>query len=209
LAKEKIHFVGNLMIDTLQQHLAKADKSSIRQQLGIQEQYALVTLHRPSNVDRMENLRPLIECLHKISEKRHLVFPVHPRTKNSLVRFNLWQAMEDNPAMTLAEPLGYLDFLHLIKNASLVITDSGGIQEETTVLKVPCVTLRENTERPITVSLGTNYLIGIDPEKIMKTVAAILEGKGKTGEIPPLWDGNAGGRIVEILRKFDRFAKCK
>jgi UDP-N-acetylglucosamine 2-epimerase (non-hydrolysing) len=204
IASEKIHFVGNVMIDTLRQHLARADISNIRQLLGIESQYGLVTLHRPSNVDKIENLKPLIDCLHEISRQRHLVFSVHPRTRNSLVKFGLWQAMEDTPTMTLAEPLGYLDFLHLIKNASLVITDSGGIQEETTVLKIPCVTLRENTERPSTVSLGTNYLIGTDPAKILDTVNEILQGRGKKGKTPPLWDGKSGERIVAILLEIVR-----
>ena len=201
IAREKIHFVGNVMIDTLRQHLARADTSTIRQQLDIQSQYGLVTLHRPSNVDQIEELHPLVNCLHKISKLLPLVFPVHPRTKNSMLKFDLWQAMEDNPDITLVKPLGYLDFLHLTKNASMVLTDSGGIQEETTYLKIPCVTLRENTERPITVSLGTNYLIGTAPEKILQTVTDILQNKGKHGKIPPLWDGNAGARIVEVLLK--------
>ena len=199
---EKIHFVGNVMIDTLLQHLTKAENSKIRERLNLPAEYVLVTLHRPSNVDQVENLQPLIKCLQKISEQRHLIFPVHPRTKNSLVKFNLWKAVEDNSAITLTEPLGYLDFLYLIKNASLVITDSGGIQEETTVLKVPCVTLRENTERPSTVALGTNYLIGTDPDKIMQTVNTILKGEGKVGVIPPLWDGDAGERIVSVLLNY-------
>ena len=199
VSKEKIHFVGNVMIDTLMQHLEKADRSTIRKQLELPSLYCLVTLHRPSNVDRLESLQPLVDCLHGIAEKRHIVFPVHPRTRNSLKKFDLWENLEKNSAITLSEPLGYLDFLNLIKNASLVVTDSGGIQEETTVLKVPCVTLRENTERPITVTVGTNYLIGTEPSKIMETITLILDGQGKHGEIPPFWDGMAGERIVEIL----------
>ena len=199
--KEKIHFVGNVMIDTLHQHLSRADESTILSQLGISGNYGLVTLHRPSNVDTIENLRPLVDCLHKVSQHQHLVFPVHPRTKNSLVKFNLLTSLEKNSAITMADPLGYLDFLKLIKNSSFVITDSGGIQEETTVLQIPCVTLRENTERPITVALGTNYLIGTNPTKIFETVSKIIQGNGKKGTIPPLWDGVAGKRIIELLMK--------
>ena len=199
VSAHKIHFTGNVMIDTLQQHLDRANASSIKQQLDLPEKYGLVTLHRPSNVDQKETLQPLIECLHHLSERCHLVFPVHPRTANSLRTLGLWKEVEGNNAITLTEPLGYLDFLKLVKDASIVITDSGGIQEETTVLGVPCVTLRENTERPITVTVGTNYLIGTDPDKIMQTVNMILDGQGKEGEIPQCWDGHAGDRIVKIL----------
>ena len=199
IAKEKIHFVGNVMIDTLMHHLKKASLSTIKQKLGVVKPYGLVTLHRPSNVDRKETLEPLINCLHSIAEQQLLVFPVHPRTRNSLQKFGLWAVLESNPSIILAEPLGYLDFLNLIKDASVVITDSGGIQEETTVLKVPCVTLRENTERPVTVTVGTNYLIGTEPPRILETVKNILQGKGKIGTIPALWDGKAGERIVKML----------
>lgn len=181
------------------QHVERAAKSKIKEQLNIPQEYALVTLHRPSNVDRQETLQPLIECIEEISSKKHVVFPVHPRTFNKMREFSLLDNLEKNPYITLAAPLGYLDFLNLIKGASVVITDSGGIQEETTVLGVPCVTLRENTERPVTVDVGTNYLIGIDPEKIKETVFDIFGGNGKKGSIPPLWDGKAGDRILEVL----------
>ena len=199
VAAEKVHFVGNVMIDTLMQHVKKAEASTIKEQLGIDKPYALVTLHRPSNVDRLETLQPLMDCFEQIAEQQQIVFPVHPRTKNSLQRSGLYEPLENNTNITLAAPLGYLDFLKLIKDATVVITDSGGIQEETTVLKVPCVTLRENTERPVTVDLGTNYLIGTEPVRILETVSNIIQGNGKQGEIPPLWDGHAGERIVQIL----------
>lgn len=199
ISKEKIHFVGNVMIDTLMQHLDKADRSAIRQQLDLPSSYILVTLHRPSNVDQQETLASLVDCLQRIAAQRHIVFPVHPRTRNNLIKFGLWKGLEEEPAITLTEPLGYLDFLNLVKNASIVVTDSGGIQEETTFLKIPCVTLRENTERPVTVSIGTNYLIGKDPLRIMETVTNILNGQGKKGEIPRFWDGKAGDRIVKVL----------
>lgn len=193
---DKIHFVGNVMIDTLMAHVARAGASSIKEELGVRGPYALVTLHRPSNVDRRDTLEPLVQCLEAIAEKEQLVFPVHPRTKAHLERFDRYRSLEDNPHIILAPPLGYLDFLNLIHGARVVITDSGGIQEETTFLQVPCVTLRENTERPITVEQGTNYLIGTDPQKILETVTSILAGKGKQGVIPRLWDGHAGERII-------------
>jgi len=199
ISKEKIHFVGNVMIDTLMQHLDKADRSIIRQQLNLPSSYILVTLHRPSNVDHQDTLASLVDCLQRIAAQRHIVFPVHPRTRNNLNRFGLWKRLEEDQGITLTEPLGYLDFLNLVKNASIVVTDSGGIQEETTFLKIPCVTLRENTERPVTVSIGTNYLIGKDPLRIMETVTDILNGQGKKGEIPRFWDGKAGDRIVKVL----------
>lgn len=196
---DKIHFTGNVMIDTLQQHLGRADASTIKQQLDVPRKYGLVTLHRPSNVDQKETLQPLIECLHRIAERCPLVFPVHPRTQNSLRNLDLWEDLEAKRDILLAEPLGYIDFLKLVKDASIVITDSGGIQEETTVLGVPCVTLRENTERPVTVTVGTNYLIGTNPVKVLETVNMILDGQGKEGGIPQYWDGRAGNRIIEII----------
>ena len=199
IGADKIHFVGNVMIDTLYQHLKKADASTIKQRIAVPEEYGLVTLHRPSNVDRKETLLPLIDCFHQISRKRHLVFPVHPRTQNSLQKYGLWQELQENKKITLADPLGYIDFLSLVKGASIVITDSGGIQEETTVLGVPCVTLRKNTERPVTVAVGTNYLIGTNPGKILQTTELIIDGQGKKGSIPKYWDGKAGYRIIEKI----------
>lgn len=199
VAEKKIKFVGNVMIDTLMQHLAKAEQSTVKQDMHIKQPYILVTLHRPSNVDRLETLEPLVDCLGQIAKQRHIVFPVHPRTEKSLKKNGLWQRMVDNPNIHLGLPLGYLDFLNLLKDADMVITDSGGIQEEATVLKVPCVTLRESTERPITLEVGTNYLIGTDPIRILETVTMILAGKGKQGQIPPLWDGKTGDRIIQEL----------
>lgn len=195
----KIHFVGNVMIDTLRKHLEKAQRSNIREELQLQEAYGLVTLHRPSNVDSREALEPLLQCLHDISQDISLVFPVHPRTRHNMQQFGLLARLLDNPRITVVEPLGYLDFLNLIQSAALVITDSGGIQEETTVLHVPCITLRHNTERPVTVTEGTNYLIGTEIEKIVQTARDIFSGRCKKGSIPKFWDGCAGGRIVDIL----------
>ena len=199
VAREKIHFVGNVMIDTLNQHIEKADNSTVKEVLGIDKPYALVTLHRPSNVDQIETLQPLIGCLQKIASRHQIVFPVHPRTKQMLTKYGLFFELENDKNIILTEPQSYLDFLKLTKDATIVITDSGGIQEETTVLGVPCVTLRKNTERPVTVDVGTNYLIGVDPEKILTTVNMILDGKGKQGTVPTLWDGHAGERILNIL----------
>lgn len=199
VAREKIHFVGNVMIDTLKQHLEKAGQSTIKEQLQIQEPYGLVTLHRPSNVDTKETLEPLLQCLHDISQKIRLVFPLHPRTRNNMQRFGILAKLLDNPKIIVAEPLGYLDFLNLVQGSAIVITDSGGIQEETTVLNIPCITLRHNTERPVTVTEGSNYLIGTEPDKIVKTAQDILTGHCKQAKIPKFWDGKAGIRIVDIL----------
>ena len=199
IAERKIHFAGNVMIDTLQQHLKQTEKSTIGKQLQLNYPYGLVTLHRPSNVDVPAMLESLISCLLDISRRRQLIFPVHPRTLNNLLRFGLHERLEQADNIMLTPPLSYLDFLYLVRHADLMITDSGGIQEETTVLGIPCVTLRENTERPVTVEKGTNYLIGTDPEKIIKTIDLILSGKGKKGSVPEYWDGRAGSRIIATL----------
>lgn len=196
---EKIHFVGNVMIDTLRQHLEKARQSTIKERLSIQGAYALVTLHRPSNVDSPETLQPLLQCMHEISRDIQLVFPIHPRTRNNMERFGMLDKLLANPRIIITDPLGYLDFLKLIQDSTLAITDSGGIQEETTVLGIPCLTLRQNTERPVTVTVGSNYLIGTDPKKIMHTAREVLAGSSKKGEIPQYWDGQAGTRIINIL----------
>ena len=198
---QKIHFVGNVMIDTLQQHLEKSSKSTVKNDLGISSSFGLVTLHRPSNVDKKEVLLPIVKTLLEISKKILLVFPVHPRTMNKLRQYMLLDEFEHENNIILTDPLGYLDFLSLINDSSFVITDSGGIQEETTFLRVPCVTLRENTERPVTVSVGSNYLIGTDPSKICSTVEIILADGGKMAEIPELWDGRAGDRIIDVIAK--------
>ena len=202
IADEKIHFVGNVMIDTLQHHLAKAKQSNIKETLGIKGNYGLVTLHRPSNVDSKKILALLFETLIKISEKIKLLFPIHPRTRNKANEFGLLNVLKQCKNIQLTGPLGYLDFLNLTDSAAIVITDSGGIQEETTYLSVPCVTLRENTERPVTVTDGTNYLIGTNPQKIVETAEKILCGQGKKGSIPQLWDGKAGERIIaKVIQK--------
>ncbi|MCI5161046.1 MAG: UDP-N-acetylglucosamine 2-epimerase (non-hydrolyzing) [Candidatus Electrothrix sp. AX5] len=199
VAKDKIHFVGNVMIDTLHQHIEKISYSKIKQKLGVQFPYILLTLHRPSNVDEKEILQELIGGIHEISEQCHIVFPVHPRTKHHLEEFNLWYSLANNHQITLSEPLGYLDFLCLLNDAVAVITDSGGIQEETTTLQVPCVTLRKNTERPVTVTGGSNYLIGTNISSLLVTIKSILHGDGKKCGIPRYWDGKASERIIDRL----------
>jgi len=197
--EKKIHFVGNIMIDTLLRFLPKADQSRIKEKLNINSKYILSTLHRPSNVDSFNTLEPLIKCLLEISRHKTLVFPLHPRTKNILKYTELYNELHENSNIILTEPLGYLDFLNLLKGSELVITDSGGIQEETTFLGIPCITLRDNTERPVTVRDGSNYLVGTNPEKILEAVRIIFSGQGKQVKRPKYWDGLAGDRIIKAI----------
>lgn len=197
----KIHFVGNVMIDTLKRHLKIAEESSIRNKMSLNNSYGLITLHRPSNVDNEGKLRSLVECFIEISNDLMLIFPIHPRTKKNLTYFGLMHMLECADNVHILDVLGYTEFLCLTNNATLLLTDSGGIQEETTFLGVPCITLRENTERPVTVTVGTNYLVGTNTKKILKAVSTILDGGDKQSMIPKYWDGYAGDRIVEILVK--------
>jgi UDP-N-acetylglucosamine 2-epimerase (non-hydrolysing) len=191
---ERVHFVGNVMIDTLIRSLPFCRKPSVS---GLPSRYALVTLHRPSNVDNAHTLREIVEALAEISEQIPILFAIHPRTRKML---------ESSPdagnacaRLQMLEPLGYLEFLYLQKHASMVITDSGGIQEETTYLGVPCLTIRPNTERWITVEAGSNLLVGTDMNRLREEVFRILRGEAKKGGIPPLWDGKAAERIATIL----------
>lgn len=188
---EKVHLVGNVMIDSLIKLLPVAEKYSKN---GFPDHYALVTLHRPSNVDNNQTLSGIFESILEVSEKLNVVFPVHPRTRERMARFGM-----DLPKVHLLEPLPYLQFLALQSRAAVVITDSGGIQEETTYLGVPCLTVRDNTERPVTVTQGTNVLVGQDGAKLRAELGRILAGNPKHGSIPPLWDGQAGRRISEIV----------
>ncbi|TMQ61019.1 MAG: UDP-N-acetylglucosamine 2-epimerase (non-hydrolyzing) [Candidatus Eisenbacteria bacterium] len=195
----KIHLVGNPMIDTLRLHLPAARERRAAERLGLKERsYALVTLHRPSNVDQPENLRRVMEALGQLAAKIPVLFPVHPRTRERMVRGGL-----DPPAgLRITEPLGYLDFLSLMDRARFLLTDSGGIQEETTALGVPCLTLRANTERPVTIAEGTNRLLGDDPASIMPAALPLLEGPLPPARCPSLWDGQSGGRIARVLTQY-------
>ena len=198
--RSAIHFVGNVMIDSLLHFLPIAQKSGIGRELGLIDdqtwrRFAVLTLHRPSNVDSLDKLTELMSAIDALAREMPVIFPVHPRTKQRLAD----AGAKYHPQLRLIDPVGYLDFLCLLSKATLVLTDSGGIQEETTALGVPCLTLRQNTERPITVSQGTNLLVGTDPAQIINAANNILAGKNKAGRIPPLWDGKAAERIVEIL----------
>jgi UDP-N-acetylglucosamine 2-epimerase (non-hydrolysing) len=197
VSSDRVHFVGNVMIDTLLRHQAAAERSDIRTRLGLAtERYALVTLHRPSNVDNPEKLRGLFRALETLSRDLTVVFPMHPRTRKNAMEAGLESELG---SLTTTDPLGYLDFLHLMSRAAVVITDSGGIQEETTVLGVPCLTVRENTERPATISEGTNCLVGTDPDAMLRAAGQALCGPRLAGRSPALWDGKAAERIVAIL----------
>jgi UDP-N-acetylglucosamine 2-epimerase (non-hydrolysing) len=203
VSAERIRFVGNVMIDSLFKQLTRAKESTIRQELTIADQdYAVLTLHRPSNVDNRETLEIIIGALEEISQRLPIVFPVHPRTRKTIAEFGLAERIEKAKGLRLTEPLGYLDFLGLYSRARLVLTDSGGLQEETTVLGIPCLTLRENTERPITVECGTNTIVGTDRERITSAAFAALNGSLTTNRrVPQLWDGNTADRILDALRK--------
>jgi UDP-N-acetylglucosamine 2-epimerase (non-hydrolysing) len=188
---EKIFRVGNVMIDSLVKLLPAARRQN---QNGLPERYALVTLHRPANVDDSIILKRILESLLEVSQDLSVIFPAHPRTRKRIADFGLHADQ-----LQILDPLSYLEFLGMQSRATVVITDSGGIQEETTYLGVPCLTLRENTERPVTVSLGTNVLVGRDSEKLRSELSRVLAGQAKKGTIPPLWDGHAGERIAALL----------
>ncbi len=198
--RNRIYLVGNVMIDSLQQFLPVARDSAIGQELGLMKgtnysPFALLTLHRPSNVDSSDTLKMLLKAIERIADELPVVFPVHPRTQKELEKLGAGH----HPQLRLTRPLGYLEFICLLSHARLVLTDSGGVQEETTALGVPCLTLRENTERPVTVTEGTNQVVGRDPERIVAAALQVLSGKSKAGGVPQLWDGHAAERIVEVL----------
>jgi UDP-N-acetylglucosamine 2-epimerase (non-hydrolysing) len=196
----KVHFVGNVMIDTLLANKEKASKSEILEKLQLKaKEYGAITLHRPSNVDNPEKLGQIVSAFEDIQKEMKLVFPMHPRTRNNIKDTELESRLLSMENVILTEPIGYLDFLHLMSNAGLVMTDSGGIQEETTILGVPCMTLRENTERPVTITEGTNRLVEITKEKIMSAYTKIVNKDRTTGKKPKLWDGKAAERIVQII----------
>ncbi len=191
---EKIFRVGNVMIDSLVKLLPAATKTTTKATDAFPARYALVTLHRPANVDDSQGLKSILESLLEVNRDLAVVFPTHPRTRKRISDFGL-----DASQLHLLDPCPYVDFLGLQSRATVIITDSGGIQEESTYLGIPCLTLRENTERPITISMGTNVLVGQDPARLRSELAKILDGKAKKGTVPPLWDGHAGERIAEVV----------
>jgi UDP-N-acetylglucosamine 2-epimerase (non-hydrolysing) len=205
VAPERIHLVGNLMIDSLRKHLSRAMQSDVRQRLGIaDERYGLITLHRPANVDDDRKRTEILEALSVIAEELVLFWPVHPRTRARLES----GSFPLSPKIRLLEPLGYLDFLRLQAESFIVLTDSGGIQEETTVLGVPCLTLRENTERPITIECGTNRLAGTTKDSILQAWRTVLQTPPR-GVLPPLWDGKAGERCRAVLSRYFQGSKTQ
>ncbi len=202
IAPEKIHFVGNVMIDTLIQHVELAKRSDITRRLGLTGGYALVTLHRPSNVDEPQALQELLSAFAAIEQTIPIVFPIHPRTRKRIQEFGLDGRVAAMKQLKLVEPLGYLDFLHLMMGARVVLTDSGGIQEETTFLQVPCLTLRENTERPGTISHGTNRLGRLTAPAIAAAARQAMAETPNGAKRPPLWDGKAAERIADVLAQW-------
>ncbi|GAB4044459.1 non-hydrolyzing UDP-N-acetylglucosamine 2-epimerase [Spirosoma jeollabukense] len=198
---EKIHFVGNVMIDSLVRYRQKANELKVSSDLGVRaKKYVLLTMHRPANVDYEARLRSILQILSETALRQTVVFPLHPRTRASLLNVDLMGQLTAIPNVRLLGPQGYLEFLNLMEHASLVITDSGGIQEETTYLQVPCLTFRDSTERPVTIELGTNQLLAdLNPDTLRRKVTEILDGRTKPGIVPPLWDGKTAERIAEIL----------
>jgi UDP-N-acetylglucosamine 2-epimerase (non-hydrolysing) len=203
VAKEKIDLIGNIMIDSFELLRDKIERSPSRKNLGLLDgDYALLTLHRPSNVDHAETLTAIVEALEAISSDLRLVFVSHPRTMKNLKQYGLDRRLANRANVDLLAPLPYIDFMNVVTGTRLVITDSGGLQEETTYLGIPCLTMRENTERPVTVTSGTNRLVGA--QDLAHQVSRILAGDWKKGVCPPLWDGETAGRAVESLSRRSR-----
>lgn len=199
---EKIFFVGNVMIDTLLSLKREAQRRNTWKTFGLKKKgYALLTLHRPENVDKKEVLGKILEGFKKVGNHIPIIFPIHPRAAKQVRKFRLGKyfSSQSNSGIYRIKPLGYIEFLNLMCNCKFVLTDSGGIQEETTVLNIPCLTLRKNTERPVTVKQGTNIVVGADPLRIVREATKIINGKDKKGGIPPLWEGKAAQRIVKVL----------
>jgi len=195
IAREKIHFTGNIMIESLIKISERAKASTILKEMDLKEgQYALLTLHRPSNVDQKESFKRIMGAILEIGKKIPVIFPAHPRTKKQMDQFEF-----SSNGLLVSDPLGYLDFIALEMNAGLVLTDSGGVQEETTFFKVPCLTIRENTERPVTITEGSNILVGTDTEKILSEAQKILGGHFKKSSVPEYWDEHVSSRIIEKL----------
>ena len=210
IAEEKIFFVGNVMVDTLLNHVEQARAYHFRERLGLASRsYGLLTLHRPSNVDELGTLTTILEAVHELGKQVPIVFPCHPRTRQQLDKTGLkYLATVNGPGdgsqqrpLIVMDPLGYVEFLSLMTDARIVLTDSGGIQEETTVLGIPCLTLRENTERPVTIEQGTNVLVGTGQQRILAAAAKALNGTCSGTRVPELWDGKAAERIAKILQR--------
>ncbi len=203
ISADKVHFVGNVMIDSLHHNLAKAIPvqqilAEHKLQADMANGYAVLTMHRPSNVDDPQILQSLLACMQQISRQLPLIFPIHPRTQAKLEQFGLMNELQQSDIICLP-PMGYLQILGLMKDAKVVLTDSGGMQEETTALGVPCITMRNNTERPITVTEGTNVVVGQSPDTILQSVNQVITSGGKRGRIPEFWDGQAAQRIIAVL----------
>ena len=196
IAKSKIFFVGNLMIDTLLIHKERA--SNLKKPDS--NDYAILTLHRPSNVDDKETLSNILEIIREIQSQIKIIWPMHPRTRNNLEGFNLKEKLKEMKNVSISDPLTYLEFMNAVMNSKFVLTDSGGIQEETTVLNIPCITLRDNTERPVTIEQGTNYLAGSNKNSILEIIQKVLNGKAKQYRGIESWDGKAAGRIVSAIK---------
>jgi len=202
ISEEKVFFTGNVMIDSLVYFMRKAEQSRILDQLALENQsFALITLHRPSNVDVKQSFAALLDAFAVLEKEIRIVFPIHPRSRKRLHEFGLEARAGRMQNLLLLDPIGYLDFMQLMRRAKFVLTDSGGIQEETTYLGIPCLTMRENTERPVTIEVGTNILIGADAKRVVPEARKILDGGVKKGVIPELWDGRAAERIVDILSR--------
>jgi UDP-N-acetylglucosamine 2-epimerase (non-hydrolysing) len=202
IAADKIHFVGNVMIDTLYRHRERARQSDVLGRLGLMERrYAVSTLHRPSNVDTEADALNTVLALEEVARRLSVVVPLHPRTRLKLEEFGLLDRLQRSPAMRILEPLGYFEFLALVDRSAVVFTDSGGIQEETTALGVPCLTFRDSTERPITITHGTNRLVGLDPIRVAAALDDLLTGHARQVSVPELWDGHAAERIWAVLRQ--------
>jgi len=201
VSEHRVHLVGNVMIDTLLSNMERAKESSALEDHGLKDgEFAVLTLHRPSNVDNRSVFSGLLDALEIIQADMPIIFPVHPRTRKQLSNLGLDERVRSLPGIRLVDPLGYLDFLRLTSSARVVLTDSGGVQEETTVMRVPCLTLRENTERPATVNSGSNQIVGMSPEAIVAAYRIALNMDRPGLQVPPLWDGKAASRIVEICK---------